>query len=154
VRIQGLPPLPATVYELEKLRCNLCVKVFTANAPEGIGEEKYDETAVSMIGCLKYGAGFPFHRLEKLEKNLGIPLPAATQWDLVKAAAERLQPIYQAIIDEAAQDELHGWFECQFEEKRDKYGLARLRRECPCSRSQCRLNRKPVSIAKPGLIIF
>lgn len=106
VRIQGLPPLPATVYELEKLRCNLCGKVFTANAPEGIGEEKYDETAVSMIACLKYGAGFPFNRLEKLEKNLGIPLPAATQWDLIKEACERIKPVYRAIIDEAAQGEV------------------------------------------------
>lgn len=106
VRIQGLPPLPATLYELEKLRCNLCGKVFTANPPEGTGEEKYDETAVSMIGCLKYGAGFPFYRLEKLEKNLGIPLPAATQWDLVKEASERIKPVYHAIIDEAAQGEV------------------------------------------------
>jgi len=106
VRIQGLPPLPATRYELEKLRCNLCGKVFTANPLEGTGEEKYDETAVSMIGCLKYGAGFPFHRLEKLEKNLGIPLPAATQWDLVKEASERIKAVYHAIIDEAAQGEV------------------------------------------------
>ncbi len=106
VRIQGLPPLPATVYELEKLRCNLCGKVFTANAPEGIGEEKYDATAVSMIGCLKYGAGFPFNRLEKLEKNLGIPLPAATQWDLVKGACGQLEPLYHAILEEAAQGEV------------------------------------------------
>jgi transposase len=67
VRIKGLPPLGATVYELEKLRCNLCGTVFTAKAPPGIGEKKYDETAVSMIGLLKYGAGFPFNRLEKLE---------------------------------------------------------------------------------------
>ncbi|MCP4284579.1 MAG: IS66 family transposase, partial [Gammaproteobacteria bacterium] len=66
VRIKGLPPLGATVYELEKLRCNLCGTVFTAKAPEGIGEKKYDETAVSMIALLKYGAGFPFNRLEKL----------------------------------------------------------------------------------------
>ena len=106
VRIQGLPPLPATVYELEKLRCNLCGSVFTAEAPEGIGEQKYDETAVSMIGCLKYGAGFPFHRLEKLEQNLGIPLPASTQWDLVKGACRQLEPAYHAIIDEAAQGEV------------------------------------------------
>ena len=106
MRIQGLPPLPATVYELEKLRCNLCGTVFTAEAPEGIGEQKYDETAVSMIGCLKYGAGFPFNRLEKLEKNLGIPLPAATQWDLVKEASERFEPVFNAIIDEAAQGEV------------------------------------------------
>ena len=106
VRIQGLPPLPATVYELEKLRCNLCGTVFTAQAPEGIGEKKYDETAVSMIGCLKYGAGFPLHRLEKLEANLGIPLPATTQWDLVKDACEVFEPVFDAILDEAAQGEV------------------------------------------------
>ncbi|MCP4242098.1 MAG: IS66 family transposase, partial [bacterium] len=58
VRIKGLPPLGATVYELEKLRCNLCGTVFTAKAPPGIGEKKYDETAVSMAALLKYGAGF------------------------------------------------------------------------------------------------
>jgi transposase len=106
VRLKGLPPLPATVYELEKLRCNLCGTVFTARAPEGIGDKKYDETAVSMIGLLKYGAGFPFNRLEKLEGNLGIPLPAATQWELVKDACGRLEPVFDALIDRAAQGEV------------------------------------------------
>jgi transposase len=106
VRIKGLPPLSATLYELEKLRCNLCGTVFTAQAPEGIGEKKYDETAVSMIACLKYGAGFPFNRLEKLEANLGIPLPAATQWDLVKDPCEVFEPVFDALIDEAAQGEV------------------------------------------------
>ena len=37
VRIKGQPPIEATVYELEKLRCNLCGEVFTAEAPEGVG---------------------------------------------------------------------------------------------------------------------
>ncbi len=103
VRIKGLPPLGATVYELEKLRCNLCGTVFTANAPPGIGEKKYDETAMSMVALLKYGAGFPFNRLQKLEGNLGIPLPAATQWDLVKDAARQLEPVFDTLIDKAAQ---------------------------------------------------
>ncbi len=106
VRIKGLPPLPATVYELEKLRCHLCGTVFTAKAPEGIGEDKYDETAVSMIALLKYGAGFPFNRLEKLQESLGIPLPAATQWDLVKGACGHFEPVFEAFIDAAAQGEV------------------------------------------------
>jgi hypothetical protein len=59
VRIKGLPPLGATVYALEKLRCNLCGTVFTAKAPPGIGEKKYDETAVSMIGLLKFAERTP-----------------------------------------------------------------------------------------------
>ena len=106
IRIKGLPPLGATLYELEKLRCNLCGTVFTAKPPPQIGEKKYDETAVSMVALLKYGAGFPFNRLEKLEANLGIPLPAATQWELVKDACPQLEPAFEALVEQAAQGEV------------------------------------------------
>jgi transposase len=44
VRMVGQAPLAAPVYELDRLRCNLCGGVFTAEEPEGIGPEKYDET--------------------------------------------------------------------------------------------------------------
>ena len=106
VRIQGLPPLPATVYELEKLRCHLCGTVFTAQAPAGVGKDKFDETAASMIGLLRYGAGFPFKRLETLQDHLGIPLPASTQWETVEKAALKLEPAFEALIDQAAQGEV------------------------------------------------
>lgn len=53
VRIRGQAPLEATVYELEKLRCNLCGEVFTAEAPEGVGTEKYEARAASMIALLR-----------------------------------------------------------------------------------------------------
>ena len=74
VRIVGQAPLAATVYSLERLRCGACGQVFTAQEPEGVGPEKYDETAAAMIAQLKYGSGTPFYRLEKLEGQLGIPL--------------------------------------------------------------------------------
>jgi len=83
VRIKGQAPIAATVYELEKLRCHLCGDVFTAAAPEGVGEKKYDETAASMIALLRYGSGVPWYRLQGLEKSLGIPLPVATQCEIV-----------------------------------------------------------------------
>jgi len=73
VRIMGQAPLTATVYSLERLRCGACGQVFTAQEPEGVGAEKYDETAVAMIAQLKYGSGTPFYRLEQLEGQLGIP---------------------------------------------------------------------------------
>jgi transposase len=56
VRIKGQAPLAATVYELEKLRCNLCGNVYTAAAPAEAGEKKYDESAASMIAMLRYGS--------------------------------------------------------------------------------------------------
>ena len=43
-----------------------------------------------MIALLKYGTGMPFNREEKLQGNLGIPLPASTQWEIVDAQAEQL----------------------------------------------------------------
>ena len=92
MRIVGQAPLAATVYDLERLRCNACGQVFTAQEPEGVGPEKYDETAAAMIAQLKYGSGMPFYRLEKLEDQLGIPLPAATQWEIVEEEAEVIKP--------------------------------------------------------------
>jgi transposase len=103
VRIQGQAPIAATVYELEKLRCNLCGDVFTAAPPEGVGNKKYDETAASMIALLRYGSGFPWNRLEGLQENLGIPLPAATQCEIVQETAAPIQPAMDELIRQAAQ---------------------------------------------------
>jgi len=106
VRITGMAPLGACVYECDRVRCNLCGEVFTAPAPEGVGEGKYDETAAGMVGLLKYGCGLPFNRIEKLQAGLRIPLPAATQWELVRDAAKPCLPIYQELIRQAAQGEV------------------------------------------------
>jgi transposase len=106
VRLVGQAPLQAQVYELQKLRCHLCGKVFTAEAPKGVGSEKYDATAAAMIALLKYGSGLPFNRLEGLQGNLDIPLPASTQWDIVHATARRIQPAYEELIRQAAQGDI------------------------------------------------
>ncbi len=106
VRITGMAPLGATVYACDRLRCNLCGEVFTAPAPEGVGEQKYDETATSMVGLLKYGVGLPFNRIEKLQAGMGVPLPATTQWELVRDGAKALAPTHQELIRQAAQGEV------------------------------------------------
>ncbi len=106
VRIVGQAPLAATVYSLERLRCGACGQVFTAREPEGVGPEKYDDAAAAMIAQLKYGSGIPFYRLEQLEGQLGIPLPAATQWEIVEEAAELLKPARDELIRQAAQGEV------------------------------------------------
>jgi hypothetical protein len=106
VRITGQPPLAATIYELQKLRCHLCGQVFTADAPEEAGPRKYDATAGSMIGLLKYGSGLPFNRLDGLQGGLGVPLPASTQWDVVHAVAANLAPAFDELSRQAAQGEV------------------------------------------------
>jgi transposase len=106
VRVVGQAPVEATVYEMERLRCNACGQVFTAEEPEGAGPDKYDATAIAMIAQLKYGTGVPFTRLERMEAQMGIPLPAATQWELVEQAAALLKPAFDQLIWQAAQGEV------------------------------------------------
>src|SRR5215468_11776025 len=49
VRVVGQAPLAATVYSLERLRCGACGQVFTAQEPEGVGPDKYDETVDGVL---------------------------------------------------------------------------------------------------------
>lgn len=102
VRLVGQAPVRATVYHLQKLRCNLCGKTFTAAAPEGVGDQKYDATVASMIALLKYGSGFPFNRQAGLQGGLGVPLPASTQWEIIAKAYPSVKPAYEELIRQAA----------------------------------------------------
>lgn len=106
IRLRGQPPITGTIYELEKLRCNLCGEIFTADPPTGVGPEKYDPTTGAMIALLKYGSGMPFHRLERLQADLQIPLPASTQWEIVDDLATRIRPILTELIRQAANGEV------------------------------------------------
>ena len=106
VRFVGQAPLQATVYRLQRLRCHLCGKVFTASPPDDMGEAKYDHTVASMIGLLKYGSGLPFNRLRRLQGNCEIPLAASTQWGIVYAAALLMAAAYEELIRQAAQGEV------------------------------------------------
>lgn len=106
VRLVGRAPIGATVYEMENLRCNLCLEVFTAAAPDGVGPEKYDPSAGAMVALFRYGSSFPFHRLERLQGNLGIPLPASTQWGIVLEIFRIIWPVYKELVRQAAQGEV------------------------------------------------
>jgi hypothetical protein len=106
LRITGHAPLQARVYELEKLRCSSCQKIFTAGMSAEAGGKKYDEKAGAIISLLKYGNGFPFYRLKNLQKEFGIPLPAATQWEVVEGVGNVCYPIYRELINQGAQGEV------------------------------------------------
>ena len=106
IRVVGQTPIAAKVYELERLRCNLCGEIYEAKAPEGVGEKKYDASAAAMIALLKYGSGVPWDRLERLEASLGIPLSASTQCEIVAEEAEAIRPAFEGLIRQAAQGEV------------------------------------------------
>ena len=106
VRITGNAPLAATVYQLQRLRCNLCGEIFTADSPEAVGEEKYDAASGAMIALLKYGSGLPFNRIEQLQASLGVPLAASTQWEIVEQVADQAYPVYLEFNQQAAQGDV------------------------------------------------
>jgi len=106
VRVTAQAPIGASVYEQDRLRCNLCLEIFTAPAPAGVGEEKYDAPSASMIVLLRYGYGVPMNRIEALEHDFGIPLPTSTQWEIAEACAAMIKPAYDELVRQAAQGEV------------------------------------------------
>jgi len=104
VKVVGQAPLGATVYRVQRLRCRLCDAVFTAPLPAAVASlPKYDSSCASMIAVLRYGAGLPHFRLEGLQAALYIPLPDATQWDIVAKAAPSPRAVFEELIRQAAQ---------------------------------------------------
>jgi len=106
VRIVAQPIFPATVFELERLRCALCGALFTAPAPPEAGLGKYDPSVGTLLALLRYGAGLPMYRTGKWQNHFGVPLPASTQWELIEASSQTPQLIYEALIGVAAQGHL------------------------------------------------
>ena len=103
VFVKGQAPFTAEVWEQMKLRCSSCTEVFTAELPQEAGKQKYDPTAGSMLALMKYGCGFPFFRMDKLQKDFKTPFPLATQWVIVAKVASMIQPVFLELIRVAAQ---------------------------------------------------
>jgi transposase len=107
VKVTGQPPIGGTVYKLEQRRCRACDALFTAPMPEGvIAGPKHDERCVCMLILLRYGYGMPAYRLQTLQASLHIPMPDATQWDLVEAAWPGPKAAHEELTRQAAQGEL------------------------------------------------
>jgi hypothetical protein len=110
----------ATIYKLKRLRCRLCDASFGAAmpvsdpAPLGPHSEaqpkedtqKYNASCASMLALLRYGTGMPSYRLQGLQQSLNVPLPDATQWDIVHRAVVAPREVFNALIVHAAQGEL------------------------------------------------
>jgi len=106
IRLMGAPPITATVWELEKFRCDGCGEIYTAPLPAEAGTGKYDITVGVSVALLRYGTGVPHHRLAVLQASLGVPLPESTQWEQVAPLAEQAQPLFEELIRQAAQSPL------------------------------------------------
>ena len=101
-RIVGQVPLISLQWDCDRLRCGGCGSVFTARLPEEGRGRKYSETAASMLALLRYGMGVPLNRLAAIQRIFGVPLPASTQWEVVRDRLADLWPAYEELVSLAA----------------------------------------------------
>lgn len=106
LRIAASPPISATGYAMERWRCDTCGEVFPAPTPPQAGTEKYAPSVGAMVALLRYGSGMPHYRLARLQQSLGVPLPESTQWEVMKPLFQQAQPIWEALITQAANSPL------------------------------------------------
>jgi transposase len=106
LRFTGQPLVAVTRYDLERLRCSACGALFVAHLPPGVSPERYDTSLKVMLALAHYHLGLPFHRIEALQQMLGLPLPDATQWDLVEQVADVGYRLYTHLLWVAAQQPL------------------------------------------------
>jgi transposase len=98
--------LSAVRYEREKLRCSACGQVFTAALPAEAGAEKYSARARAVLALGRYYWGVPLYRLEGYQAMVGVPVPDATQWDLIEAVGDCAYPVFKYLERLAAQGEV------------------------------------------------
>lgn len=106
VRITGQPPLVARTWALDRLRCSGCGGVVTAPAPPAAQGPKYDERAAAIMALLRYRVGTPLHRLDRLQRNLETPVPASTQWEVVRDHVDAVVPVHDELARRAASGRL------------------------------------------------
>jgi len=106
LRLTGGAPITGTVYKGHPLYCSKCGAHFAPDWPVDANRETYDASARAMITLMRHWYGFPSYRLEKLQRELGIPVPDATQADLIKQSAVAAEPVFHQLFNRAAQADM------------------------------------------------
>ena len=102
LRLSGGAPITGKVYNGHPLCCSKCGGQFAPDWPEDAKGPTYDASATAMITLMRHWYGFPSYRLEKLQAELGIPVPDSTQADLIKAGVTVVEPVFDVLFRRAA----------------------------------------------------
>jgi len=106
LRFTGQPLALVRRFELERLRCGTCGALWVASMPAESPRETYDVTLKVNLALAHYHLGLPFKRIETFQQLLGMPLPDATQWELVEQVADSAYPVYEQLKRLGAQQPL------------------------------------------------
>lgn len=105
IHFKSGPLIDAECTIVQQLRCGSCQLIISATHPSGAKnalKKTADPSVTVFLAMLRYAYGMPFWRIEDLQDMAGIPLPWATQWDLVNAGARILQGVFDLLVDLAA----------------------------------------------------
>lgn len=106
VELRGAPPVQATLYERDVLRCASCQKTFTAPLPPQAHRTKYHPSVDAVLAVMRYGLGMPHHRLAQWQRWAGVPLPTSTQYQRVEAMGKAVRPGFALLQKMAANQRL------------------------------------------------
>ncbi len=106
LRFDGQPLAKVTHFDLEQLRCGACGALFAAQLPPEAGSKTYAVSLKVNLAVAHYHMGLPFKRIESFQRLLGMPLPDATQWELVEQVADSGYPVYEQLKRLGAQQTL------------------------------------------------
>ena len=106
VRIKGQAMADVHKYWVEKLRCNLCTQLYSADIPVHVGDEKYDYNFKAQLVLQKYYVAVPFNRQKSLQGLLDLPLPLGTQWKIIDEVANPALSVFPEIEKIAANGEV------------------------------------------------
>lgn len=107
VRLAGNPLITGTRYVARGTRCNVCNTRFKAPLPSDVKDTpKYDASVATTLAIARYSLGLPMHRIEQNQANHGIPLPDATQWDLLYGLYKTVCPAFETLQKQAANGSL------------------------------------------------
>ena len=97
LRFVGQPLASVRRFERERLRCALCGYLTLAELPPEAGGQTYAVSLKVTLAVAHYYLGLPFKRIEAFQALVGMPLPDATQWDLIEQVADSAYPVYEQL---------------------------------------------------------
>lgn len=113
-RWHGSLPLTLTIYELERLICQLCKTTFTAMVPGEKAdissldpaspkaaakpeERVYDPSAAASVAMLRFELGVPHYRLADAQASRGVPLPPSTQIKMMEPLRKPAEAVFSVL---------------------------------------------------------
>ena len=98
--LEASPIITGKHFVIDLYRCAICQNRIVPDEAKELEEKpKYQASCYAGLAINHYYAGLPFKRIEMLQAASGVPLPDATQYDLIADFYEQpIKPIYAELI--------------------------------------------------------